>query len=199
MYYLPKNFQTAVEHISQLPAIGPRMAERLVLHLIRYSKSDLQALARSIANLSANQLCLRCHNLSDQDLCHICSDSERDSKTICVVENILDLMAIENKKIYQGFYHVLGGVIKIGQKDNTHNLKIKELAQRVKKEKPTEVIIATNPTTAGDLTASLLVDILKNFPKLKTTRINRGVATGTELEYADPHSLKASFQTRQKI
>ena len=196
---LPKNIQHAASLLSRLPSIGPRTAERIVLHLLKRPKGELGELGEAIKELSKSNFCKRCFNLADEDLCVICKSKTRDSKTICVVEDPLDLIAIENRNIFPGVYHVLGGTLRIGQIDNTNNLKIKELKARIGKEKIKEVIIATNPTTAGDMTAVFLKEALQQFSNLKITRISRGMPTGGDIEYADGESILGSFRARREF
>ena len=197
---LPKNVQRAIELFSQLPSIGPRVAERIILHLLKKPKRELDELGDALKNLNEyGNLCQRCFNLADGNLCQICKDKNRKHDLICVVEDILDLMAIENKDIFPGVYHVLGGTIKMGQRDNSANLKIKELKERVPKEKIKEIIIATNPTTEGDMTAVVIKEALQCFKDLEITRISRGMPTGGDIEYADPETISGSFRGRVKL
>ena len=193
---LPKYIIQAVQALSKLPSIGPRAAERIVLTLLSRPDAELDQLAKAILNLKQNHFCKRCFNLAEADLCWICQDKNRDQHLICVVEDQLDLLAIEKQNLFSGVYHILGGTLKIGQKDNRRYLKIDELQQRVKTEQTKEVVIATNPTTDGDITAAAVKEALFSFPKLKITRLSRGLPTGGDLAYADRESLSGAFNGR---
>ncbi|MBD3244556.1 MAG: recombination protein RecR [Candidatus Moranbacteria bacterium] len=196
---LPKNILNSIDQLSSLPSIGPRMAERIVMHLAKKPQSQLNQLGDSIKQLSKVGFCQKCFNLSNDKVCKICSNPKRDQGTICVVEDVLDLIAIENKEIYNGLYHVLGGVIKIAQKNNQNKLKIKELLNRIEQKNIKEVIVATNPTTTGDMTAAFIKESLSDFDHLKITRIAKGMPTGAEIEYADSDSISGSFKARRKF
>lgn len=196
---LPSKFKNAVHSLEKLPSIGPRTAERLVLYLLKRPPGELETLADSIKGLSEGMFCKRCYNFSEESLCSICQDERRNNGILCVVEDQLDLLAIEEKNIHSGTYHILGGSIRIGQRDNSKKLKIPELIARIKKEKIKEIIIATNPTTGGDMTAVLVKESLGNFKNIKITRISRGLPTGGDLEYADQESLGGSFLGRRKF
>lgn len=195
----PQEIKKAIDLFSALPSIGPRAAERIVLKLVRSPHANLDALAQAIKDIKQCGFCERCFNLADAEICAICADTSREQKVLCVVEDVLDLMAIEKKRIHAGLYHVLGGVARIGQKDNTKSLTINSLKARVKKESIKEVIIATNPTTTGDITAVLVRDALKKYPGIKVTRIGRGMPTGGDIEYADPDSIAGSFLGRSEF
>jgi recombination protein RecR len=197
---LPKDIQSAIEIFSQLPSIGPRAAERIVLYLLKRPQLILKELEVSLKNIEKhNQICQRCFNIAEGPLCPICQDKSRESNLICVVEDIPDLLAIENKNIFKGVYHVLGGTARIGRRNNLANLKIEELKARIPKEKIKEVIIATNPTTEGDVTAVAIKEALQDFKNLKITRIGRGMPTGGDIEYADPETILGSFKSRNKF
>ena len=183
MHY-PKPFQLLIAHFSALPSVGPKMAERIVLYLFKQDQEKMQDFAKSLESLHSLKSCILCFHIAENDLCAICSDSKRDQKTICVVEEPLDVIAIERTGSYHGRFHVLGGLLESGRNDNSRNLRIPELIQRVKDEGITEVIFATNPTTEGDLTALYIKKKLEILPA-KITRIGRGLATGGDIEYAD--------------
>ena len=193
----PKSFKKLIDYFSSLPSIGPKMAERLVLYLFKQDKGMLESFAESLGNLKTNlKYCQRCFNISEDDLCEICSNQSRDQKIICVVEEPLDAIAIEKTKRFNGLYHVLGGVITSFQ-ENTQ-LKIAELEKRILEEKTAEVLIATNPTTEGDATALYLAKLLKKYP-LKITRLARGLSTGADLEYADEITLSSAINNRREL
>lgn len=195
----PREIKNAINLFSTLPSIGPRAAERIVLKLVKSPHASIDALAEAVREIKQCGFCRRCFNLADAPLCAICADADRNQKIVCVVEDVLDLMAIEKKRIHAGLYHVLGGVARIGQKDNTRSLTINSLKKRVKEENIKEIIIATNPTTTGDITAVLVKDALKKYPGIKITRISRGMPTGGDIEYADPDSIAGSFLGRSEF
>jgi recombination protein RecR len=192
----PKTFKRLIEHFSSLPSVGPKMAERIVLYLFRQPPEKLDDFAQSLSNITTNlQDCQKCGNISEGDLCEICRDSSRDPKTVCVVEEPLDIIAIERTKKFIGTYHVLGGTISI-QNNSGKDLKFSELENRVKNEKIEEVIIATNPTTEGDATALYLARLLKPL-NVKVTRLARGLSTGADIEYADEITLSSAILNRK--
>ena len=174
------------------------MAERIVLYLFKQDEEKLSNFAESMEELHNLKSCTRCFHIAEGDLCAICADSKRDQKTLCVVEEPLDVIAIERIGIYQGRYHVLGGVLESGRSDNSQNLRIGELIHRVGDEGITEVIFATNPTTEGDLTALYLKKKLEPSG-VKMTRIARGLSTGGDIEYADELTLTSSLTNRKEL
>lgn len=196
MHY-PKVFQSLISHFSSLPSVGPKMAERLVLFLFKQDQEKIENFAESLEALKHLKSCTRCFHIAENELCDICSDTKRFTDTLCVVEEPLDVIAIERTGIYQGLYHVLGGLMDGGQNEN-NNLRVAELIQRVKNENIKEVILATNPTTEGDLTALYLKKKLEPF-KIKVTRIGRGMATGGDIEYADELTLTSSLTNRKEL
>ena len=196
MHY-PKVFQSLISHFSSLPSVGPKMAERIVLFLFKQDKEKLQSFAASLEALQHLKTCTRCFHIAENELCDICSDAKRFADTLCVVEEPLDVIAIERTGSYQGLYHVLGGLLD-GGRDNGTNLRIAELIQRAKNDGVKEIILATNPTTEGDLTALYLKKKLEPF-NLKITRIGRGMATGGDIEYADELTLTSSLTNRKEL
>ena len=197
MHY-PKVFQSLIAHFSSLPSVGPKMAERIVLYLFRQDEEKLQGFAESLEALHHLKSCTRCFHIAEGELCSICADTKRLTDTICLVEETLDVIAIERTGTYQGLYHVLGGLIESGRSDNSDNLRIKELLHRVEHDGIKEVILATNPTTEGDLTALYLKKKLEPL-KIKVTRIGRGMATGGDIEYADEITLISSLTNRKEL
>jgi recombination protein RecR len=192
----PKSFKKLIDHFSSLPSIGPKHAERLVLYLFKQDKERLLDFSETLKSLKINlRFCKKCWNISEDDLCGICKDKKRDQKTICVVEEPLDIIAIERTKKYNGLYHVLGGVIEPG-KNGESNLKLSELEKRVNDEKIEEVVLATNPTTEGDATALYIARLLKPF-NIKNTRLARGLSTGGDIEYADEITLGSAIINRK--
>jgi len=173
------------------------MAERLVLYLFKQDNARLKEFAESLLELKNLNECQRCFNVAEEDLCEICKNTQRDQKTICVVEEPLDIISIEKTGTYKGLYHVLGGVIFLGNENAP--LKINELIERIKKEGAQEIILATNPTTEGDATALYLKGKLKEFSGLKITRLARGLSTGGDIEYADEITLGSAIANRREL
>ena len=194
----PKSFKKLIDHFSSLPSIGPKLAERLVLYLFKQDKEKLADFSESLLGIKNNlRHCQKCGNISEKEMCEICLDQNRDQKTICVVEDALDVIAIERARKYSGLYHVLGGVLEpLKNGSGSSNLKIAELEKRVRKEKPEEVILAMNPTTEGDATALYVARILKNY-EVKVTRLARGLSTGSDIEYADELTLGSAILNRK--
>ncbi|MDN5200523.1 recombination mediator RecR [Fulvivirgaceae bacterium BMA10] len=197
MHFSSKLIEDAVHEISKLPGIGKKTALRLVLHLLKEEKESTENLATALVKLRTQiKYCKACYNISDDDLCAICTSHRRDASTICVVENTPDLMAIENTAQYNGVYHVLGGIISPIDGIGPSDLKIAELIDRVKgSEEVKEIILALSPTMEGDTTAFYITKKLKEFD-LKISTIARGVPVGGELEYADEITLGRSIITR---
>ena len=194
----PKAFQSLIAHFSALPSVGPKMAERIVLYLFKQDPEKLQHFAESLEELPRLKSCTRCFHIAESELCDICANGRREATTLCVVEEPLDVIAIERIGIYNGLYHVLGGLLESGKNDNSGNLRINELLHRVSDEGIKEVILATNPTTEGDLTALYLKKKLEPLT-VKTTRIGRGLATGGDIEYADEQTLSAALTNRREL
>jgi recombination protein RecR len=192
----PRAFKKLIENFSALPSIGPKMAERLVLYLFKQDKAKLAEFAENLLAIQQLGFCRQCFNIAEKDLCEICQDAKRDPKIICVVEEPLDIISIEKTRAFNGFYHVLGGVISLSRE--TVPLKINELVKRITKEGITEVIIATNPTTEGDTTALYLKNQIKGLP-VKITRLGRGLSTGGDIEYADEITLSSALSNRKEI
>lgn len=192
----PKPFQKLIDHFVSLPSIGPRMAERLVLHLFKQDAEKLDDFARSLEALHALQTCSRCFHIAEGELCNICEDTRRDSTLLCVVEEPLDVIAFERLGQYRGRYHVLGGVME-GTKESS-TLRIPELLKRIPEEQIREIILATNPTTEGDLTALYLKKKLEPF-NIIVSRLARGLASGGDIEYADEMTLGSALLNRKKM
>jgi recombination protein RecR len=195
----PKSFQNLIDHFSSLPSVGPKMAERLVLFLFKQDKHKIEQFGKDLESFANNlTFCQQCFHIAEGDLCDICNNPKRDQSTICVVENPLDVIAIEKTRNYQGIYHVLGGNLDVMSEKEIKQLKINELLTRVKEKEPKEVIIATNPTTDGETTALYLARVLKPF-RIKITRLGRGLPTGGDIEYADDITLSSALEGRRNI
>lgn len=196
MNYPSKVFERAVEEMSQLPGIGKRTALRLVLYMLNRPASKTENLANALQHLVNDiQYCEKCHTISDAHICNICLNPLRDSSTICVVEDVRDVMAIENTGQYRGVYHVLGGRISPMEGVGPGQLKIESLIQRVQNESVLELIFALSSTMEGDTTSFYLYKVLKDF-SVKFSTIARGIGVGDELEYADEATLVRSIQNR---
>lgn len=186
----------AVEEFGKLPGVGHKTALRLVLHMLRQDKAQVQSFADAIVQLSNEvKYCKVCHNISDDDVCTICSDSRRDTSTICVVENIQDVMAIENTQSFRGLYHVLGGVISPMDGVGPSDLQIHSLVERVKEGDIKEVILALSPTMEGDTTNFYIFRKLADADVVISV-IARGVAQNDELQYTDEVTLGRSIINR---
>lgn len=194
----PKSFKKLIDHFSALPSIGPKMAERLVLYLFKQDENKLKDFSESLKDLKSSlRVCENCFNISEEKTCYICRDTKRDPKMICVVEDSLDIIAIERTKKYNGVYHVLGGLLSPTQSDEQKKrIRLTELEKTVKKEGIKEVILATNPTTEGDATALYIKRILSPLG-VRITRLARGMATGGDIEYADELTLGSAIDNRK--
>lgn len=192
----PKAFQSLIQHFSALPSIGPKAAERIVLYLFKQDQETLVNFAESLEALPNLTTCSECFNVAQGELCEICKDSSRDRALICVVEEPLDIFAFERLGSYQGVYHVLGGVLEGGKNDDYKNLRIKELVERAESTK--EVILATNPTAEGDMTALFLKDKLSGL-SVAVTRLARGLTSGGDIEYVDELTLRSALDHRESL
>ncbi|MFH0929809.1 MAG: recombination mediator RecR [Candidatus Moraniibacteriota bacterium] len=194
----PKSFQKLIDHFASLPSVGPKMAERLVLYLWKYDQEKLEDFSEILRDLKKNiSFCKQCFNISENGLCAVCADKKRDASIICVVEDPLDVIAIEKTRQMRGLYHVLGGTIN-APADKNNPLKIKELLARIKNSEIAEVIIATNPTTEGEATALYLARFTRPL-NIKTTRLARGLPTGGDIEYADEMTLRGAIEGRKEM
>jgi recombination protein RecR len=191
--------ENAVNEFAKLPGIGKKTALRLVLHLIKQDEKEVAHFSDTIA-LMRNQIkfCNRCFNISDKELCNICSNPSRKQDIICVVENIRDVIAIESTQQFNGTFHVLGGIISPLDGIGPEQLNIEPLISRVSNEKTQEIIFALNPNIQGDTTVYYIGRKLKEAP-VKITTIARGIAFGGELEYADEMTLAKSISNRIPI
>lgn len=188
--------ENVVTELSKLPSVGRRTALRLALSLLKREERESKALGESIIQFRSNiKYCTRCHNICDTDLCDVCADTNRDGKTICVVENIADVMAIENTSQYHGLYHVLGGVISPMDGVGPNELEIASLIQRVNTEDVNEVLLALSPNMEGDTTAFYIYKKLAGA-NVRITTIARGISVGDSLEYADELTLGRSIVNR---
>ena len=191
-----KNLENAVNEIAKLPGIGRRTALRLALHLMKAETEDVTLLTDRINRLKTDVFyCKKCYNISDSEICDICANPKRDTTTICVVQDIRDVIAIENTNQYQGVYHVLGGVISPMDGIGINQLRIQELFNRVEQEQVKELILALPATVEGDTTNFYIYKNVKDKVGQVTT-IARGIGVGEELEYADEVTLGRSLLAR---
>jgi recombination protein RecR len=189
-------FEEAVNALSSLPSIGKKSALRLVLHLLKEDKAKTHRISEALSNLVDNiKYCKNCHCISDQEICSICLSPSRDETTICVVENVRDMMAVEDTNQFKGKYHILGGIISPIEGVGPDNLNIQSLIDRVDKGIIQELIMAISPTIEGETTIYYISRQLEQFPVTIST-IARGVSFGGELEYADELTLGRSIVSR---
>ncbi len=202
-------FKDITQLLAKLPGIGPRQAARMMLALLERPDNELAELGSAISELKQRiQWCQECHNISDTlpngqagGVCAICRDTRRQATTIMVVEKVTDLESVERSGLYKGLYHVLGGAIDPVKNIQPGNLRIRELAARVERFAQqlgnVEVILATNPTSSGEMTARYIADLLVPLPGVRATRLARGLASGTHLEYADEITLRHALESRK--
>lgn len=188
--------EDAVSELAKLPGIGRKTSLRLILHLLREDESQALALGESLIRLRKEiKYCKICHNISETDICPICADSSRDTSTVCVVENVKDVMIIESTHQFKGLYHVLGGLISPMDGIGPQNIEIDSLVERVKSGTIKEVILALSATMEGDTTNFYIFRKLSPFD-IKITMLARGVAIGNEIEYTDEITLGRSIINR---
>ncbi len=196
-YALP--IANLIEQLSKLPGIGKKTAQRLAFYILEMDNVEAEKLAYSIKEAKEKiHYCKVCCNLTDQEICSICSDSKRDRSIICVVEGAKDVVAMEKTREYKGLYHVLHGVISPMENVGPNDIKIKELLDRLKDGNVEEVIIATNPTVEGEATALYIAKLLKPLG-LKITRIAYGIPVGGDLEYYDEVTLSKAMENRREL
>lgn len=202
--FLPKSVRTLIEELSKLPGIGPKSAQRLAIHLLYSPTSRVTPLGEAVLGLKENVMfCNACWNIAESDPCKICSDGARDQGIICVVEGVLDVVALEKTSEFKGAYHVLHGALSPIDGVGPEQLKIAELFERIKKNngneveasRVREVILATNPSLEGEATALYIQRHLRDLG-VKITRIARGLPVGADLEYADEITLTKALQGR---
>lgn len=188
-----------IEEFGRLPGIGRKSAERLANHILSGSEDDARQLADAIRNVkTAVRRCSICFNLTESEVCRICSDPRRDRHVVCVVEQPGDVVALESSGAFNGLYHVLGGRIAPLDGVDPEDLTIHQLVQRIRKQGVTELVMATNPTLEGDGTALFITNILQN-DAVKITRLARGIASGSVLEFANREMLADALRGRQQF
>ena len=201
---LPEPIKNLIDRLSQLPGMGQRSATRLAFHLLNQPAQKVLELAQAIKDLpEKTKVCQNCFNLTGEaGKCLICSNEKRQQNIICAVEDVLDIIPIERTRQFNGVYHILGGLISPAEGMTPDKLRVRELAERIKKLKnqfpalnQIEIILAFNPTTEGDTTALYLEKILSPL-SIKITKLNRGLSTGSDLEYADETTLVNALKFR---
>tara|TARA_Y100000590_G_scaffold319000_2_gene360992 strand:- start:3722 stop:4330 length:609 start_codon:yes stop_codon:yes gene_type:complete len=194
-----KSITRLIEEFNKLPGIGPRSAQKLAYHLIRNSEEDARALAESIVEVvSSVVFCESCQNITQKSPCSICMDPGRDNAVICVVEDPLDVLAIERSSAFVGKYHVFHGLLSPMDGIGPEKLRIRELLERLKQGDVNEVLIATNPTLEGEATAMYVKGLIAPLGVL-VTRLARGLPSGTDLEFADSMTLARALEGRQEF
>lgn len=195
----PAPVTRAIEEFHKLPGVGPKSAQRLTYHLLRIPHDDAVALAQAIIELKERTvLCSTCQNVTEADPCAICRDGGRDRTSICVVEEPLDILAVERTRGFHGLYHVLHGVISPMDGIGPEDLKVNELLARLRPGGVTEVIMATNPNLEGEATAMYISRLLTPMG-IRVTRLARGLPMGSDLEYADDITLSRAIENRQDV
>lgn len=199
MSTLAKPVARLIDELSRLPGIGPKTASRLTFYLLRTSKEQVEALATALQELKSGiVLCRECYNISESSPCSICASEERDRGLICVVEEPLDVLAIERTREYKGLYHVLHGAISPMDGVGPADLRINELLERLRARPAREVILATNPNMEGDATAMYLGGLIRPLG-VTLTRLGRGLPVGGDLEYADEMTLSRALEGRRSL
>ncbi|MBI2334769.1 recombination protein RecR [Candidatus Daviesbacteria bacterium] len=194
---VPKSIQNLIEAFERLPGIGPKTAQRLTYYLLHAPKEEAQSLADAAVGMKEKtKICSVCFNIGEEDLCQICSDPNRDTSIIAIVEDPLDVLALE-KSNYKGLYHVLHGVISPLENIGPDEIHIRELLPRLKDGKTKEIILATNPTMEGEATAMYIQRLISPLG-VKITRIARGLPVGSDLEYADETTLSRALEGRKE-
>lgn len=198
MYYA-EPIARLIEQLTKLPGVGPKTAQRLAFYLLNLPKEEVHKLTDSISNARETvRYCSSCCNLTDRDPCSICGNTARDASMICVVEQPRDVVAMEKTREFRGYYHVLHGAINPMEGVGPDDIKVRELVARLGSSAVREIILCTNPTTEGEVTAMYLARILKPMG-LKVTRIARGLPVGGDLEYADEVTLTKALEGRREI
>jgi recombination protein RecR len=208
MSVLPESVENVINELSKLPGVGPKSAARMTYHYLRSPNKDASRLGNALIAMDESIVfCSSCFNVSDKEICDICSSIQRDKSKICIVEEPLDVVAFENSAIFNGIYFVLGGVISPSEGITADELRFEELEKKIKEtlkehEGEVEIIVATNPSLEGEATASYILDMFNNElkeSKIKITRLAMGLPTGADLEYADRLTLKKAFEGRRDI
>jgi len=200
MQYSSALLETVIAELTRLPGLGRKSAQRIAFHLLRSPETDAKRLAQAILDLKARlQDCRVCGNVTETQPCALCADTRRDPSVICVVEQPMDVLAIERTGEFRGQYHVLKGALSPIDGIGPEQLRLEELLDRVKAGGVTEVIVATNPTAQGEATALYIARLLQPSPAVRVTRIARGVPMGSDLEFSDQVTLARALSGRKEI
>ena len=199
MEYYALPIANLIDELSKLPGVGKKTAQRLAFYILEMENVEAEKLAHSIVSAKSKiKYCSVCCNLTDEDPCHLCRNTKRDSSTICVVQGPKDVVAMEKTREYNGMYHVLHGAISPMDDIGPDDIRIKELLKRLQNEEVEEVILATNPTVEGEATAMYISKLLKPMG-IKTTRIAHGIPVGGDLEYYDEVNLSKALEGRREL
>ncbi|RCW37633.1 DNA replication and repair protein RecR [Halopolyspora algeriensis] len=192
--------QDLIDELGRLPGIGPKSAQRIAFHLLAAEPADVDRLQETLQKVKEGVVfCEICGNVSEQATCRICQDTRRDPKLVCVVEEPKDVLAVERTREFRGRYHVLGGALDPLSGVGPDQLRIRDLVTRIGTDGVTEVIIATDPNTEGEATATYLVRLLQDFPGLSVTRLASGLPMGGDLEFADELTLGRALSGRRSV
>lgn len=199
MAFYPEPLASLIDELQKLPGIGPKTAQRLAFHIMRAPREDADNLSASVAEVRDKvTYCERCYNFTDQELCDICRDPQRDASIVCVVEEARDVVAVEKTGEFHGLYHVLQGAISPIDNIGPEDIRVAELVERLKNGEITEIVIATNPNVEGEATAMYLARLVKPLG-INATRIASGLPVGGDLEYADEVTLGRALSGRRQI
>ncbi len=199
MAFFPASFETLIDRFAALPGIGRKSAQRLAFHVLALPEGEAEAFAETILEARRSvHTCPVCQNLTDGELCGVCSDSRRDRSVICVVAEARDVASLERSREFSGVYHVLHGVLSPMSHIGPDDIRIAELVKRVAEGGVREVIMATNPDTEGDTTALYIARLLKPF-EVKVTRLAYGIPVGSNLEFTDDATLMRALEGRREI
>lgn len=197
---MSKLLDNVVGELSKLPGVGRRTALRLAIHLLRREREDVSALAESLERFRNDiRYCRYCNNLSDEEICPICADPQRDRSTVCVVEHVKDVISVENTRQYRGLYHVLGGIISPMQGISPSDLKIDLLLENIARGEIREVILALNTSVEGETTTFYITRRLADCDGIKVSSLARGIGFGDELDYADDLTIAHALHNRTLI
>lgn len=199
MLYTSESLENLIEELTKFPGIGRKTAQRLALYILKQPKEEVEKLVKAIIDVKEKiKYCSICYNITESDPCPICSSPKRDKSIICVVEEPMDVLAIEKTNEYNGVYHVLGGILNPLEGIGPEDLKIKELISRISAGGINEVIIALNPSVEGETTSVYIANLIKPFG-VKVSRIARGLPIGTALEYADTATIARAIEDRMTM
>jgi recombination protein RecR len=199
MLYTSESLENLIEELTKFPGIGRKTAQRIAMFILKQPKEEVEKLVKAIIDVKEKiKYCSICFNITETDPCPICSNPKRDKSTICVVEEPMDVLAIEKTNEYNGVYHVLGGVINPLEGIGPEDLKIRELISRISTGGINEVIIALNPSVEGETTSMYVANLIKPFG-VKVSRIARGLPIGTALEYADTATIVRAIENRTTL